>query len=207
MRKGQLAGPAVPCSLSLGRSDSESGAGVPRRPSAKSASIMSWSPMRSSIKQITNWNCTIKQVPMPVHRRPPDGCLAPRRRCNAWELARVRRASELTTYLQTAKYDFVRGTATNHQQAMLHTFHQAITPFVHDNFGAIPESAFRAALNRVASAMGQYGLNPRFSAFPGWQLRLTSGHGPPPPIQFDAQPSSQSTWSSRSLSHWGIAKA
>ncbi len=64
-------------------------------------------------------------------------------------------ASELTNYLQAAEYDFVGGTATAHQRAVLKAFHQALAPFRHEGFSQIPESAFRAALNRVATEMAK----------------------------------------------------
>lgn len=67
----------------------------------------------------------------------------------------IRNSSVLTTYLQGAEYDDVRGTATAGQRSVLHTFHRVIAPFAHDSFGAIRESAFRAALNHVASAIAQ----------------------------------------------------
>ncbi len=62
-------------------------------------------------------------------------------------------ASAMTTYLQGAEYDFVRGTATAHQRTVLRTFRQALAPFARDSFGDIPEPALRSALNRVASVM------------------------------------------------------
>lgn len=64
-------------------------------------------------------------------------------------------ASGLTTYLQGAEYDFVRGKASAHERTVLHVFHQEMAPLSHYRFGGIPDSTFRTALDRVESAISQ----------------------------------------------------
>lgn len=64
-------------------------------------------------------------------------------------------ASGLTTYLQGAEWDFVRGRASAHEQAVLRTFRHVMAPLAHENVGQIPDATFQAALNQVQSAIGR----------------------------------------------------
>lgn len=59
----------------------------------------------------------------------------------------------IAIYLQGAQWDFVHGKSSKRERKALQTFHQALSPFVKDNFGTIPDSALQHALNRIESVL------------------------------------------------------
>lgn len=63
--------------------------------------------------------------------------------------------SRVATYLQSAEYALLHGQATLHQKSVLQAFHQAFSPFAHQNYGSISDAAINKAFRQVSQTIAQ----------------------------------------------------